>query len=507
MAYQTFAVHPAHFRCFLFRGRPFKMVTSAEHYGAVLNGDFDYDVYLDEMARTGQNMTRVFTFYREHAGSIPGPGAVNSLAPRPEAAILPWERVPGHGAAADGLDKFDLERWNVVYFERFRDFLHKCGERGIVCEVVLFSNPYVQGRYDLFPFSPASAVQGVGAGLRTPLDFMTLQYADVVALQEQLVRRMAQELNAFDDLYFEICNEPRYYGGDNEETERLMVDWQMHLARVLRDAEGGLPRQHLVAVNAHLRVRVPAGPGEPDSRYDDVHYCKRPEIDLINYHYLSAKPKVRGLFFVDAPNREASAGSLWRFLRQRDSFGKPLVFDETYSGVVDGDPERYAMNRAEAWETMLSGAAGFNNLDWSFTQEDETGSGRAPIGDGRHVDGRPLREWLGVLRRLLARYDLVALVPAVGVLPDEIPGCGYAASTDGAGRYLLYLVDERVYQAGAAGQRPPEVTLTLPEGVYTARTLDPRTGSEADLPALHCDGTASFCLPEFDEDVAILLER
>ena len=53
-----------------------------------------------------------------------------------------------------------------------------------------------------------------------------------------------------------------------------------------------------------------------------------------------------------------------------------------------GTPERYAINRAEAWETLLSGGAGYNNLDWSFTADDERGFGRARAGDGRRLDER-----------------------------------------------------------------------------------------------------------------------
>ncbi|MHA2313555.1 MAG: hypothetical protein ACXADF_18930, partial [Candidatus Thorarchaeota archaeon] len=122
MSDQVFSVHPRNSRCFQYRNEPFKILTSAEHYGAVLNADFDYHVYLQEMQRTGQNMTRVFTFYREKESSIPGPGNMNTLAPRPQAAVMPWERVPGQEIAADGLNKFDLDRWNAAYFERFKDF-------------------------------------------------------------------------------------------------------------------------------------------------------------------------------------------------------------------------------------------------------------------------------------------------------------------------------------------------------------------------------------------------
>lgn len=61
MSDSVFSIHPRNPRCFQYRGKLFEILTSAEHYGAVLNADFDYDIYLREMQRTGQNMTRVFT--------------------------------------------------------------------------------------------------------------------------------------------------------------------------------------------------------------------------------------------------------------------------------------------------------------------------------------------------------------------------------------------------------------------------------------------------------------
>lgn len=54
---QTLASNPAYFE---FRGRPTVLVSSAEHYGAVLNLDFDFGPYLDELARCGFNQTRTF---------------------------------------------------------------------------------------------------------------------------------------------------------------------------------------------------------------------------------------------------------------------------------------------------------------------------------------------------------------------------------------------------------------------------------------------------------------
>ena len=48
-ATEPIALHPANRHYLLFRGRPTILITSGEHYGAVLNRDFDYVRYLDTL--------------------------------------------------------------------------------------------------------------------------------------------------------------------------------------------------------------------------------------------------------------------------------------------------------------------------------------------------------------------------------------------------------------------------------------------------------------------------
>ena len=44
-----------------YKGEPVILITSAEHYGAVLNLDFDYQLYLETLGEEGFNYTRIFT--------------------------------------------------------------------------------------------------------------------------------------------------------------------------------------------------------------------------------------------------------------------------------------------------------------------------------------------------------------------------------------------------------------------------------------------------------------
>jgi hypothetical protein len=64
-----------------------------------------------------------------------------------------------------------------------------------------------------------------------------------------VTRLIVRELNGFDNLYYEVCNEP-YFGG-------VTPAWQNHIAEVIGEAEKGLPAKHLISMNiANGRSRV-----------------------------------------------------------------------------------------------------------------------------------------------------------------------------------------------------------------------------------------------------------
>src|SRR5690348_12835603 len=115
-------LHPKNLHYFLFRGNPIALIASGEHYGAVLNGAFDYHRYLDALAADGLNYTRIFTgSYVEVPAKSFGIKR-NDLAPAPGQFIAPWARSDAAGYPSGG-NKFDLDRWNPEYFTRLHDFL------------------------------------------------------------------------------------------------------------------------------------------------------------------------------------------------------------------------------------------------------------------------------------------------------------------------------------------------------------------------------------------------
>src|SRR5277367_3355513 len=116
---QPIRLHPANPHYFLFRGKAIALITSGEHYGAVLNRDFDYRRYLDTLASDGLNYTRLFTgsYIEVPAKSF---GILrNDLAPAPGRFLAPWSRSDTPGYTGGG-NKFDLEKWDHEFFERYQ---------------------------------------------------------------------------------------------------------------------------------------------------------------------------------------------------------------------------------------------------------------------------------------------------------------------------------------------------------------------------------------------------
>ena len=205
-------LHPEDPRRLYWRGKARFLLGSTEHYGALLNAAFDFEPYLDTLAADGLNLTREKCVYRELEGSMAGLGHANPQAPLPGNYLAPWARVPAPGAAGppgpDGLPRFDLEAWDERFFRRLRTFLAAAAARGVVVELVFFGSPHGDELCRLLPLHPASNVNGVGTGMARWQDVMTLADPSVTEHQRRLVRKLVTETNAFDNLYYEICNEP-----------------------------------------------------------------------------------------------------------------------------------------------------------------------------------------------------------------------------------------------------------------------------------------------------------
>ncbi|OJW08516.1 MAG: hypothetical protein BGO49_12560 [Planctomycetales bacterium 71-10] len=423
-------------RYFEFRGRPTILIASGEHYGAVLNRDFDGRAYLDALHRDGLNNTRTFAgTYREAPGSFNIQD--NTLAPKPGRFLAPWAQVQQPGEP----EKFDLDRFDDAYFARLKEFLTLASGRGVVVELDLFCVLYDDGLWAINPMNAANNVNGVGKCPRQ--EVLTLQHDDLTARQVAFVKKVVAELNGFDNLYYEICNEP-YFGATAE--------WQAHIARTIVEAERDLPHRHLVSQNvANEKAKVE----RPD-----------PNVSLFNFHYA-------------VPEAVAMNAHLDR----------PIGDNETgFKGTAD------RVYRTQAWEFLLAGGALYNNLDYSFTTARPDGSAKVepPTPGGGGVD---FRRQMAALAAALNDCEFWKMKPAPEIVAAQDLAEGARISVLAGPRDVLAYVD-----------RGPKVafTLKLPPGPYACEWIDPPTGVvRYELPKVQADGLLELKSAEFPEDAAV----
>jgi hypothetical protein len=389
------------------------LVTSGEHYGAVLNLDFDYVRYLDALAGDGLNLTRLFSgTYREVPSSF---GITdNTLAPKPGRYAAPWARSTEPGDFDGGM-KFDLSRFDESYFRRLKDFMAEAQKRGVVVEVNLFCPFYEEILWDANPMNARNNVNGVGGVPRD--EVYTLKHVDLTAIQEAVTRRIVTELNVFDNLYFEVANEP-YFGG-------ITLAWQHHIAKLVADTEATLPRRHLVSMNianGAARVESPS-----------------PYVSIFNFHYATPPDAV-------AMNAHLRG-----------------VIGENETGFRGRDDVLY---RSEGWAFLLAGGGLYNNLDYSFTPAHPDGTFLDYTSPG---GGNPtFRKQVRVLKDFVHSFDFLRMRPDRSVVRAP-EGLAVQALVEKGRQYAVYLhapVGEGNFAARWTGRIDPPTS-----GTYRLTTV------------------------------------
>jgi hypothetical protein len=441
------ALHPENPHYFLFRGKPTILVTSAEHYGAVLNGDFRFGPYIDELRNREFNLTRVFTgVYCEDTKAF---GITrNTLAPAEGKLICPWARSDTPGYAGGG-NKFDLARWDDAYFKRLKTFLSQTGKHGVVVELVLFCPFYEDSMWKLSPMNAANNVTGIGKIARDSA-YNRDKNGDLQIIQEVLVKKLVTELNEFDNLYFEVCNEP-YFGGVTDDWQRRMID-------VIVDAEKQLPNQHLISQNI----------ANGSKKIEKPH----PGVSIFNFHYTSPPTAVK------------------------ENFALNKVIGENETGFKGTGDTHYRM---EAWEFLLAGGGLYNNLDYSFAVGHEDGTFKYP--DKTPGGGNlGFRKQIAVLKEFLHGFNFLRMKPDEAFVKSGLPGKGRARILSEPGRqYAVYLF------GGPSGK----LSLDLPAGKYNAEWIRPSTGEVLRTAVLSAPGKTPFELasPDYDPDISLGIKR
>ncbi len=464
-------IHPDNPRYYLFKGQPTILITSAEHYGAVINLDFDYVRYLDALKAYGLNYTR------------PWPGEclemVGEFCPdnvtgvRPSRTIVPWARssVP---SCVYGGNKYDLDRWNPEFFARLKDFIVKAGERDIVVELFFLSSQYSH-RWPLCPLYHENNIQGVGKC--DFKDVQTLKDPELVRRQSDYVSKISQEVNEYDNLILEICDEPSNFTPHAE-----AGPWVGHMLQVVHDTEAKLPKKHLVA-------QMGEGPiGGP------VDFAGSPLLSIISGQYV----------WGGEADSEQMGGM--KILDYEYYHNKPIEMNETMYYPFqyrEGDP--ILDSRVEAWEFMVGGGASFNQLNSLYTVEDPTGN---------TPDNAQIVRALRNLKDFIYSFDFIKMLADKSFVVSGVAEGVYCRGMSQPGeQYALYLHHSRLapnlmYYIAMPGHYKETLVLDLPGGTYKADWVDPAFGSEiSSVIFTHQGGKMDLDIPEYTLDVALRIKR
>ncbi len=464
------SVNPRNPHYYIFKGKPTVLITSAEHYGAVVNKDFDYVQYLDALQSYGLNYTRIYPgFLFEPIGKF---GKGNTLGVKPASLVVPWGRsnVPGYALCGN---KFDLDRWDPEYFKRLKDFVAKAAERGVVVEICFFNAQYS----DTWPISPLyyeNNIQGVGK-----CDFQdaqTLRHADLAKREADYVSKITEEVNTYDNVVLEVCDEAPDIG--NPPTPMGEAgEWVSHMIQVVKNTEGRLPKKHLIA----QQMEGPLG--------GLFNFAAHPDVAIIVTQYVwEAGFQMGGMKALD-----------YEYGRN-----KPIEFNETayYPFWYKGD--KVADSRVEAWEFMVGGGASFNHLNGVYTVENPA---------GKTPDNTQVLTALKNLEEFIHSFDFLKMRADITYVQNGIPPGTYCRGMSEEGKqYALY----HHHSTGGSGSSytvtpghyTEDLVLRLPAGPYQVDWVDPASGAVVRTENLdHPGGSLKVTTPEHAVDMALRIKR
>jgi hypothetical protein len=229
-------------------------------------------------------------------------------------------------------------------------------------------------------------------------------------------------------------------------------DWQRHLAGVIRQEEGRLPKKHLVSQNV-ANFQFPLTEVDPN-------------VSVVNFHY--AAPAAVG---------------------QNYHFNKVIGFNET--GFAGKRDETY---RRQAWRFLLAGGALFDHLDYSFSVGSENGRDTAYVAPGG--GSLALRKQFGLLKTFMHSLDLADMSPQKLPLKSA-RGAFVQGLGNGKGQYALY----------AEGVKGFALVLDLPAGNYGVEWLHPITGQKTPASFTHTGGEKVLTAPAGLTEAALKITK
>ena len=456
-------IHEKNPHYFQYKGKEILLITSAEHYGAVINKRFDYVKYFDKLAKYGCNYTRIY------------PGAFNqpkgtwmkesNMADLGENYIAPWARsdVPGF---AGGGNKFDLSKWDPEYFTRLDDFLIEAAKRDIIVEICFFNCMYIK-YWPLVPLQIDANINGVGDC--DIIDFQTLDCEPLVREQLRYIEKLIIETNKHNNVIYEFCDEPTLRLTNSQKAFK----WVSTLIDKAIEVEEKLPKKHLLAQQLEI----------------GIDFCDDERISVITTQYIRLNDRQIG----GVPALDSCY-----------CYDKPIECNETMYIMAWVTESLIPISRLESWDFMVHGGAAYNQLNGFFIVSNPGGDDEV-----NHAILQNLKN----LRDFLESFDYIKMIRGDRDIVQKMSVGGHVSIMAEKGRqYALYIHHcfpnlgrfKGSYFEPNYGNYEPVVTLAMEKGDYNVTFIDPETMKVIKETSITCDGgTVDVACPPYSLDIAV----
>ena len=454
------AKHPDNPHYFIYKGKPLVLITTDHHYGAGINVDFDYVPFLDRLHEYGMNLTRIYpgAYLEMKDQYVKG----NPLGPSPGRYILPWKKSTIAGADVHlGIYKYDLGSWDEEYFKRLKDFVYQAARRDIIVEVAFFNGMY-DDRWKAQATYHSNNIQDIGTCVYH--DFTTGADKALMEVQLKYVKKIATELKDFDNLIYDISDEPEMEKQNSWPWNSAMLDALISIDQ----------HRHIYGETAHS--------ASPD-------FTKDPRISWLPTEYISPMETTLDSNYEDA---------------------RPIIDVETsyYPLWYDHPVEE---TRTEGWYGMLGGLAGMIHLNSDFST---TNPSAKDTSTEKEIlpQKRVLAQFMQSLQFVKMTQFTGFHVVSSGVLARAIAETGK--------QYAVYLFhgsrkwDD--WPQGPTSSRlnvdldwfTDSISINVPRGTYKIEWINPSSGALIDTSSRECNG--GDCLlqtPRYFLDVALRMRR
>ena len=418
-----------------------------------------YQSCFDRLEKAGLNHTRLWVSLNASPGST-ACGARGVYAPFPHEQPFHRDPVspddPTHGPTEpakcrNAPPKWNLDSFNDEFFTRLREVVQFAGKKGIVVEVVLFSDGFDPNSKANSPWLAGNntkqkgfANPAEGDKYFTAVDDPAVESSEGIKYirgrQIAVMQRVVDTLHDLDNYYYQLANEPDL-GADSPDSKQVLA-WHLWMAGELRKYEESKSVRHPIAANVASQQAL-----------DEVLDLADSKIEAYTGHYV----KISG-----APVRHSAIAMLRTYNRYdaagiEDGKNKGVWgFDEGKITGIGGDPGTAAEDaRVEAWEFMTHGGGVFDHLSYQWGNV-------APAANDPQSEAA--RSQLGLLQRFFKGLGLGQMrrstVDQASFWLGNPPAYGsndrYWAAMQGTGTWILYVHRSRISsQAFAKYEKVP----------------------------------------------------